>query len=97
MEKHEVCFQYIYLRLNGYNTTQLNAIITQFETEINAGMGQLTTGTHNVYLNGLGTNQNAVPTLTTFTSAGWVQTGTAQTSRLTKTILGNIWQIYYNP
>ena len=87
----------IYLRQNGYNTSQLNNIIAQFETLINAGMGQLTTGTHNIYLNQLGTNQNGIPTIATFTGSGWVQTGTAQTSRLTRTILGNLWQIYYNP
>lgn len=87
----------IYLRLNGYNTAQLNNIISQFESLVNAGMGQLTTGTHSIYLNQLGINQNLNPTLSIFTNAGWVQSGTAQTSKLTKTILGNVWQIFYNP
>lgn len=88
---------YIYLRSNKYTTAQVNALINQIEGFANSGMGINSGGIHYVYFNGTGTFQNGVPTISTFISNGWVQTGTGQNSYISKTILGNEWRIFYNP
>ncbi len=86
--------RFIYLRRNGYTTADVDSLITQYESLANSGMGSSYTGTHRLYLNQTGGNQNATPTITTHTGNGWALAGT---NRLTKTILGKTHEIYFNP
>lgn len=84
----------IYLRNCAYTTAQMNQLIIDYEAICVAGLGSLKGGTHYLYLNGTGTGANGTPTISNFTSTGWVNTTAGK--YLSKTINGISRRVYYN-